>query len=206
MFVLILKILLKFLFSKPYDFVNKIYYLCLNFLRLKIYRVNYKTFPRIAGDLIIINRGICFLGNEVVFNSSIKSNLVGLFKPCTITILNGAELRIGNYTGFSGVSIYCSCNISIGNYCNFGGNTSIWDTDFHPINYIERRVTIDGAKRKAIIIGDDVFIGANVIILKGVTIGNRSIIGAGSVITVNIPDDEIWAGNPAKFIRTNKIK
>ena len=52
-----------------------------------------------------------------------------------------------------------------------------------------------------IIVGDDVFVGANSIILKGVIIGARVIIGAGSVVTKNIPSDEIWAGNPAKFIR-----
>ncbi len=55
-------------------------------------------------------------------------------------------------------------------------------------------------------IEDNVFIGANCIILKGVKIGDRSIIGAGSVVTKNVPSDQIWAGNPAKFIReiTNK--
>jgi acetyltransferase-like isoleucine patch superfamily enzyme len=158
-----------------------------------------------VGELIIINRGNCFFGNEVVFNSNLTSNLVGLFKPCTLIILDGGELSIGDHTGFSGVSIYCSFKIEIGNYCNFGGNTSIWDTDFHPINYLERRVTIDGAKSKAIKIGDDVFIGANVIILKGVKIGDRSIIGAGSVVTSDIPQDEVWAGNPAKFIKSNLI-
>jgi len=50
-------------------------------------------------------------------------------------------------------------------------------------------------------IEDNVFIGANCIILKGVKIGDRSIIGAGSVVTKNVPSDQIWAGNPAKFIR-----
>jgi acetyltransferase-like isoleucine patch superfamily enzyme len=52
-----------------------------------------------------------------------------------------------------------------------------------------------------IVIGDDVFIGANSIVLKGVNIGDRSIIGAGSVVSKNIPADEIWAGNPIKFIK-----
>lgn len=51
------------------------------------------------------------------------------------------------------------------------------------------------------VINDNVFIGARCIILKGVTIGSKSIIGAGSVVTKNIPEGEIWAGNPAKFIK-----
>lgn len=56
-------------------------------------------------------------------------------------------------------------------------------------------------KSKAIVIGDDVLIGANSMVLKGVTIGARSVIGAGSVVTCNIPDDVIAAGNPAKVIK-----
>lgn len=52
-----------------------------------------------------------------------------------------------------------------------------------------------------VVIGDNVFIGAKCIILKGVTIGENSIVGAGSVVTKSIPANEIWAGNPAKFIR-----
>ena len=55
-----------------------------------------------------------------------------------------------------------------------------------------------------IAIGDNAFIGAHSTILKGVTIGANSIIGAASLVTTNIPDNEIWGGNPAKFIR--KIK
>ena len=57
-----------------------------------------------------------------------------------------------------------------------------------------------------IVIGNDVFVGANSIILKGVTIGDRAIIGAGSIVTKDIPKDEVWAGNPAKFIRKIKLE
>ena len=54
-------------------------------------------------------------------------------------------------------------------------------------------------------IGNDVFIGANTIITKNVTIGNNVVIGAGSIVTKDIPDDEIWAGNPARCIKKRKI-
>ena len=54
---------------------------------------------------------------------------------------------------------------------------------------------------KPVVIGNDVFIGAKSIILKGVTIGENSVIGAGSVVTKSVPANQIWAGNPAKFIR-----
>lgn len=141
-------------------------------------------------------------GENVVFSNSTRSNFVGLNKSSTIFVGNNAKLEIGAYSGFSNVSLYATSSIKIGKYCNFGGNCFIWDSDFHPINYLDRRKHIESEITSLpVTIGDDVFIGANTIILKGVTIGNMSIIGAGSVVTKSIPDKEIWAGNPAKFIR-----
>ena len=78
------------------------------------------------------------------------------------------------------------------------------DTDAHSLSYLHRRNGItDMANRidKEIIIDDDVLVGANTIILKGVHIGARSVIGAGSVVTKDIPEDSIVAGNPAKVIK-----
>ena len=128
--------------------------------------------------------------------------MVGINKQTSIYVQDNAKMKIGDNSGFSGTSIFCACNISIGRYCNIGGNTFIWDTDFHPLDYIKRRNNDESSIiSKPIFIGDDVFIGANCIVLKGVNIGNRSIIGAGSVVTGIIPPDEVWAGNPAKFIK-----
>jgi acetyltransferase-like isoleucine patch superfamily enzyme len=143
------------------------------------------------------------IAHDVKFNNRIFDNYVGLNKRSTIAVVNKAKLTIGHNTGFSNVSIYCSDEINIGSYCNFGGNCFIWDTDFHEIDYLERRKNLNSSsiKTSPINIGDDVFIGANCIILKGVRIGSRSIIGAGSVVSRSIPQDEIWAGNPIRFIR-----
>lgn len=80
----------------------------------------------------------------------------------------------------------------------------MYDTDFHSLDYTLRRShTLDmkGKKMAKVTVEHDVFIGAGCIILKGVTIGACSIIGAGSVVTKDIPANQIWAGNPAKFIR-----
>jgi acetyltransferase-like isoleucine patch superfamily enzyme len=142
------------------------------------------------------------LGNNNIFRSSTKSNFVGVYKPVSFSVSKNAKLSVGNNCGFSGTSIFASKGIEIGDYCNFGGNTSIWDTDFHPLEFQSRRIH-DKSKinNSPIIIGNDVFVGANSIILKGVKIGDRVIIGAGSVVTKNIPADEIWAGNPAKYIK-----
>jgi acetyltransferase-like isoleucine patch superfamily enzyme len=117
-------------------------------------------------------------------------------------VQGGAKLAIGNDCGFSGVSIYCTVSISIGNHLTCGGNVCVWDTDFHPLDHTLRRSGGgDVASKKPVSIGDDVFLGANVLVLKGVNIGDRAVVGAGSVVTRDVPPDEIWAGNPAKFVR-----
>lgn len=96
----------------------------------------------------------------------------------------------------------------IGNNVVIGANTRLNDSNDHCINYLERRMereckdwsklNIDHAP---IVIEDDVFIGACCIISKGITIGARSIVAAGSVVVKSIPADEVWGGNPAKFIK-----
>ena len=171
-------------------------------ITFKIHDIEYTELPTIKGKLIIKNEGKCILGNKLKFNSTLKSNYVGLYKPCTISVRQNGYLEINEYSGFSGISIVCSNKITIGRYVNCGGNVSIWDTDFHPIDYLDRRIhDFDKINSAPVEIGDDVFIGAHCIILKGVKIGNRSVIGAGSVVTKNIPENQIWAGNPAKFIK-----
>jgi acetyltransferase-like isoleucine patch superfamily enzyme len=145
------------------------------------------------------------IGEHVIFRSATKYNFAGINKPVSIAVTENAVLSIGNFTGFSGTSIYATEKIIIGDFCNFGVNTSIYDTDFHPLEFRARQVhNTKLIKCAPVIIGNDVFIGANSIILKGVKIGDRAIIGAGSVVTKDIPNDEIWAGNPARFIRKTK--
>jgi len=191
---------------KVYRYINEYIDLKINQVTLDYKKVRYRSIPSIKGRITINNDGIIELGENVVFNCAMESNYVGLFKPCTISVSANAILKIGNNTGLSGVSIYCAKGITIGNYVNIGGNVCIWDTDFHPLNYLDRRVhLVDKINTSPIRIEDDAFIGANSIILKGVTIGEKSIVGAGSVVTKSIPANEIWAGNPAKLIRKNEI-
>ena len=83
------------------------------------------------------------------------------------------------------------------------GGACVYDTDFHSLDPAVRNSENDLKERveKPVLIKNNAFIGAHSIILKGVTIGENSIIGAGSVVTKSVPDNQIWAGNPAKFIR-----
>lgn len=123
-----------------------------------------------------------------------------------ISVHEGGILNIGHHTGMTNSTINCHQCIIIGNYVNIGAGCIIVDSDFHSLNWRDRLDGTDISKKKnaPVVIKDLAFIGTHSIILKGVTIGEKSIIGAGSVVTHNVPDGEIWAGNPAKFIK--KIK
>ncbi|HJP62396.1 MAG TPA: acyltransferase, partial [Mucilaginibacter sp.] len=142
--------------------------------------IDFKETPEIRGQFKIINNGSIVLGSNLRFYSSFNSNPIGISKYCSVFVADNAKLSIGDNCGFSGVSIYCSTGINIGDNLFCGANVNIWDTDFHPLSHHERNNNLDHlAVSKNISIGSDVFIGANSIILKGVTIGDRSVIGAG---------------------------
>lgn len=100
--------------------------------------------------------------------------------------------KIGN--NFTAISLN---EIKIGKNCLIGSNVKLLDSDFHSVNKDRKD---DHISSKKIEIKDNVFIGDNVLILKGVIIGNNCTIGAGSVVTKSFPDDTILAGNPARAI------
>jgi len=149
------------------------------------------------------------IGKNFTMNNLISMCESGLNGKCRIEVLNGATLIIGDSVGISAVTISCFNKITIKDYVKIGVGVHIYDTDFHSLNPILRRSKksdIQNINSKQIIIENNVFIGAHSLILKGIVIGENSIIGAGSVVTKSIPADEIWAGNPAKFIRVVERK
>lgn len=95
-------------------------------------------------------------------------------------------------------------SVAIGDNVKIGACVLITDTDAHPLDYLARRSSNEGTKSAPIVIEDDVWIGAHSIILKGVTIGAGSIIGAGSVVTKSIPAVCVAAGNPCRVIKLLK--
>lgn len=112
----------------------------------------------------------------------------------------GATITIGEANWFSNnVSIVANQQISIGDRCAIGDLASIYDCDFHEINPATRYHST--GLTKPVIIGNNVWLGSRVIVLKGVTIGDNSVIAAGSVVTKPIPANCIAAGNPARVIR-----
>jgi len=111
-----------------------------------------------------------------------------------------ANLKIGSNTGMTGAVIYCLHHIEIGSNVLIGANARIWDTDHHALDYMERRLGSKGDPAP-VIIEDDVWLGADSVVLKGVRIGARSVVAARAVVTKNVPSDVIVAGVPAKIIR-----
>lgn len=143
------------------------------------------------------------IGSNVIFNNY---NDVGWNSRSSLWVKANAVLSIGNNSGMNGALIYASNEVIIGENVKIGGGSKIFDTNFHSLDYLERRTSNQGTISSPIIIDNDVFIGTGCTILKGVHIGERSIIAAGSVVTTNIPTGEIWGGNPAKYIKKITIQ
>lgn len=101
----------------------------------------------------------------------------------------------------TGGSIVVESSITIGSNVSVGANTIICDTDFHPVDSLRRLQDPNHGETAPIKIEDNVFIGMQCLILKGVTIGTGSAIGAGSIVTKDVPPAVVVAGNPARVIR-----
>jgi len=154
----------------------------------------------------VTRRGRVRIGSNFKVNSG-NHNLIGR-QQSTIFWVEG-DLSLGDNVGMSATAIICTHNIIIGNNVTIGGNTVIYDTDFHNLDPLLRRNKFIDKKssiKLPVVIEDDVFIGAHSTILKGVTIGHSSIIGACSVVTKSVPANEIWGGNPAKFIKSLHVQ
>ena len=175
-------------------------------LKLGYNHITYGKNLSVKGNLYIRNRGKTSIGENVQIISSEKRNPIGGWVRTYLQILPNAELRLEDNCAISNCAITCGNRIVIGKNVFIGAGVRIYDTDFHSINPYIRCSDNDrfNVKTAPVEIGEYAFIGAGTIILKSVNIGKMSIIGAGSVVTCSIPEKEIWAGNPAKFVRKLK--
>lgn len=152
--------------------------------------------------------GCLHLGDHVTLTARYLTNPVGGM-PVMLECIGDARIEIGDHSGLSSTLVSARRSVSIGRYVSIGGNVRIFDHDFHSLDWTKRRPGGGDAKHvhsSAVVIEDDVFIGTGVIILKGVHIGARSIVAAGSVVTAGIiPPDSLVAGNPARVIRTMQL-
>lgn len=175
-----------------------------NWLGLRFSGVNIGTGWRFYGVPIwqIHRQSSVHIGNNMNLRSSIDSNPLGIDRAIIISArVAGAKLSIGDDFGMTGGSIVCEEQIEIGDRVFVGANSIIVDTDFHPLNPIQRIESPLAGKTSPVKIEDDVFIGMRCMILKGTHIGAGAVIGAGSVVTGDIPAGLVVAGNPARIIR-----
>lgn len=142
------------------------------------------------------------IGDNFYLSSGNGVNHITSNLQADVYVESQAMLAIGNNVGMSSTRIRVHESVTIGDNVKIGGCVLITDTNGHPMNYVARRSSNEGTKSAPVVIEDDVWVGAHCIILKGVTIGARSIIGAGSVVTKCIPADCVAAGNPCKVIKS----
>ena len=149
--------------------------------------------------------GDFFLRGRINMVNTFSGSTLGVNRKCKITVYKDAILEINGIVSMSNTTIVCTKHIVLGNNVMVGGGTTIVDSDFHSMDYRHWNTPNDELlmKRKDVVIGNNVFIGMNSIILKGVTIGDGAIIAAGSLVNKDIPEGEIWGGNPVIFISKN---
>ena len=144
--------------------------------------------------------GELYIGNRVRLHSG-YSNYVGASEPMAVWVSPGGHMSIGDGCGLSNTTIVCLSRIEILAETYIGGGCRIYDNDFHQITPEDRIASHGPVPSAPIRIGPRAFVGGHCVVLKGVSIGEGAVIGAGSVVTHDIPAFEIWAGVPARKIR-----
>lgn len=199
---------MKYSFSlRLYNFISHIFILVFSkittfivYIKALIQNINLGNGCNFIGlmSFNIYRGGQIIIGKNCVFVSKESANLMGLNHKCmfSATPVNSSStcsLIIGDNCGFSGTTIRCFKKIEIGKNVRCGANTIIMDGDAH---FEDSRTT----PPRPILIKDNVFLGANVVVKKGVTIGENSIIGMNSVVTKDIPANSVAVGIPCKVI------
>jgi len=157
-------------------------------------KFNYKV---LGNSFYIKNKGKIILGHSVYLHSYPDGSS---HRTALSTYFPDALISIGNNCALNGTIIHSNEKVVIGNNCLFGPGSIICDNNSHKIskNFIDR---ILKAESKPIVIKDNVWVGMNCMIMKGVTIGENSIVAAGSLVLNDIPPNCLYGGHPAKFIK-----
>lgn len=176
------------------------------YARAKVHGINVGKNIQVCGPIYFYR----YFGSKIQFGDDIVTisrpdvYALNIFPHSKIrTMSSSAIIKIDNNVSFNSICIVArSKTISIGENTLIGGNCQIMDTDFHPLWPPSiRKIYSDDLYDKPVLIGKNVFIGLNVIILKGSKIGDNSVIAAGSVVSGEIPSNCIAGGIPCKVIK-----
>jgi len=137
-----------------------------------------------------------------------------VYAGCSFSIGVNGRCTVGDFTLLNGALVMAEEKIEIGSHCLISWNVGIADSDFHPLDPAQRLIDAQAVapffkdrpprpklKTVPVKISDNVWIGMNATILKGVTIGENSVVAAGSVVTKSVPPNTVVAGNPAVFVK-----
>jgi acetyltransferase-like isoleucine patch superfamily enzyme len=144
---------------------------------------------RLRGRVKLVGSGGVALGEGV--------SLDGTVVPIELVTYDSGRIEIGNHTFINyGSSIAARASVKVGSHCHLGHYLFVMDNNQHDV---VRHTVLPPSE--PVIIEDNVWIGSKVVILPGVRIGSRAVIGAGSIVTKDIPPRCVAAGNPARVIR-----
>jgi acetyltransferase-like isoleucine patch superfamily enzyme len=138
-----------------------------------------------------------------------------VYAGCSFSVSAAGSCTVGDYTLLNGALVMVEEKIEIGSHCLISWNVGIADSDFHPLDPAQRLIDAHALapflkdrpprpklKTMPVIISNNVWIGMNATILKGVSIGENSVVAAGSVVTKSVPPNTVVAGNPAVPVKT----
>jgi len=139
---------------------------------------------------------------------------VSCYAGCSFAIGENGKCTVGDFTLLNGALVMAEERIDIGSYCLVSWNVGIADSDFHPLEPAQRLIDAQALapyfkdrpprpqlKTAPVKIGNNVWIGMGAVILKGVTIGDNSVVAAGAIVTRSVPANTIVAGNPAAAVK-----
>lgn len=195
--------------------IKFIFYKYWNRIKLSILDVGYGRNLKITNKIYVGGNGIISIGDNFKFSSGDNINpICRNLRGSILSMEKHSSIVIGDNVAISSACLWAKSNITIGNNVNIGGDCLILDNDAHPLDYKQRRSSFfnevgwqeyqSAIASAPIKIDDDVWIGARCVILKGVHIGARSIIAAGSVVVKDIPSDVVAGGNPCMVIKQLK--
>jgi acetyltransferase-like isoleucine patch superfamily enzyme len=174
-----------------------------NRLAFAVFGVECAEFPSIVGRVHFARlapNGRVRLGRGVVINSGFEANPVGGWRTAFVINGPGALIEVGDGAAISNAVFAAMTRITVGKGVHVGAGARIFDNDFHSLDAAERAADT-GTRSAPVVLKDRCFIGGSAIILKGVTVGEEAVVGAGAVVTRDVPDREVWAGNPARCVR-----